>query len=135
MTEAEIDALRAAFDDGTLPRESWTHAAHLTVAANYVLDDSDTALDRMRAGIRALNRVHGTADTETSGFHETLTGFWIAILRAFCRTQAQFDRLKFFNKLIASFPSSYWREFYSYDVVQSREARASWVAPDLKPLP
>ena len=28
-----------------------------------------------------------------------------------------------------------FREYYSFDVVKSREARAGWVEPDLKALP
>lgn len=134
-SEAEIQALRAAFDEATLARADWTHAAHVSVAATFVLEDPATALDRMRAGILRLNEAQGTANTETSGYHETLTVFWVAVVRAFCEQRVQLDRVALFNALTSSLPSGLWREFYSYDVVASHEARARWMAPDLKPLP
>ncbi len=35
-TEPDIDAFILAFESGTLPKERWTHAAHILTGACYV---------------------------------------------------------------------------------------------------
>ena len=34
-------------------------------------------MERMRAGIIHLNSFHGTPNTDTRGYHETITRFWM----------------------------------------------------------
>ena len=45
-----IDVFIAAFEDGTLPKSRWTHAAHILTGSCYVHAFGErAALDRMRA--------------------------------------------------------------------------------------
>lgn len=75
---AEIISLIKKFEDCTATSEEWTHAAHLTAALWYLTHyDFDEALDKMRNGILKLNEAHGTPNTPTRGYHETLTVFWM----------------------------------------------------------
>ena len=83
-TTGEILALVRGFDDCTLPRERWTHAAHLTVALwNLLQYDWPEASARVRAGIKRYNAAHAAAATPTTGYHETLTLFWLRRVRSF----------------------------------------------------
>lgn len=136
MTDSEI--LRG-FEDGSFPKEQWNHAAHLRVAGCYLLGyPRDEALQRMRDGVRRYNVATGGKNTEDSGYHETLTCFWINVAGAFLaglpegmtaagKVQALVDEFGARRDL--------FREYYGFDVVKSREARAGWVEPDLKGLP
>src|SRR5919206_1370190 len=83
-TTEEILALVRRFEDCTLPREEWTHAAHLTVALWHLLQfDWPEAVARVRRGIKRYNAAHGIVETPTGGYHETLTLFWLRTVRAF----------------------------------------------------
>ncbi len=68
------------WETGTLPKAQWTHAAHVAVGSYYAVCYRDSALEKTRAGILRYNQAAGTANTETSGYHETLTCFWAGIL-------------------------------------------------------
>jgi hypothetical protein len=73
-SDATLDALIAGFEDGTWPKAQWTHAAHLALGACYILK-GNRALDRLRTGIPRYNISQGGANTDDSGYHETLTCF------------------------------------------------------------
>ncbi|MFL6333410.1 MAG: hypothetical protein ACJ754_08905 [Pyrinomonadaceae bacterium] len=83
-TSEELFELLRRFEDCTLPRAEWTHAAHLTVALWHLLQfDWPEAVARVRRGIKRYNAAHGIRPTPTGGYHETLTLFLLhtAILR------------------------------------------------------
>src|ERR1700722_15119873 len=81
-TEPGIDAFLAAFESGTLPKERWTHAAHLLTGACYVHAYGEAAAtDRMPERASPYNIAVGGQNTPTSGYHETITVFWIKYLR------------------------------------------------------
>jgi hypothetical protein len=134
-SETEIDDFLARFEAGTLPKAEWTHPAHLAVAGAYVWRDPDTALPQIRLGILLLNRHQGTVNSATSGYHETLTVFWVEMVRAFCRRHKTTPRLAVINEMLETLPAGLFREFYRFDIVQSKEARERWIAPDRRSLP
>jgi hypothetical protein len=134
-TEAEIDGFLTAFEAGTLPKNEWTHQAHLAIAGVYVWRDPELALPQLRFGILFLNRCHQTPNNATSGYHETLTVFWVAIVSAFCQNRKASGRLAAINAMMETLPAGLFKEFYGFDVLKSRRARARWMEPDLRPLP
>jgi hypothetical protein len=136
-TTEEILALVRGFEDCTLPRERWTHAAHLTVALWHLLQyDWPEAVVRVRAGIQRYNAAHGIRATPTGGYHETLTLFWLRRVRAFLEDGRNEARalVSLANALADSADKNLPLEYYTRDRLFSAEARASWVEPDLKPL-
>src|SRR5262245_52173365 len=71
---AEIERLVTGFEDGSLPKLEWTHQAHMTVAFWYLSKYSEAeATNLIRGGIKKYNQAVGTKNTETSGYHETIT--------------------------------------------------------------
>jgi hypothetical protein len=128
------------FEQGTLPRPVWTHAAHLAIGAWYLLSfPEEMAIDRVRTGIRHYNQCAGIANTPDSGYHETLTLFWLGILggqvsnlRSTSRRLALDDKLDAIRRLVAEFAPQrdLFKQYYSFDVVASQEARARWIPPD-----
>jgi hypothetical protein len=77
-------ALASRFAALTLPKEEWTHAAHLTVGAWHVDRHGPVeALARLRDGIRRLNESHGNVNTATDGYHETITAAYVTLLAAY----------------------------------------------------
>src|SRR5438034_6450276 len=81
MTDDE--ALRA-FENGSYPKEHWNHASHLRMAGCYLVAHApEESLRRMREGVRRYNERTGGQNTDDSGYHETLTCFWMEVARAF----------------------------------------------------
>lgn len=147
-SESRIDLLASeealadfllAFERGTWPKSSWNHRAHIAVAGCYLLDHpTDVAESRMRFGIRHYNPCSGTINSDHSGYHETLTLFWLAIVRAsILELPADLPRLEAVRALVEELGPrrDLYQEYYSFDVVGSVEARRSWMPPDVKPLP
>ena len=136
-TTEEILSLVRRFEDCTLPREEWTHAAHLTVALWHLLQlDWPEAVARVRRGIKRYNAARGILTTPTGGYHETLTLFWLRTVRAFLEAERNEARalVHLANELIASADKSLPLAHYTREHLFSPEARADWVEPDLKSL-
>jgi len=136
-TTEEILALVRRFEDCTLPREEWTHAAHLTVALWHLLQfDWPEAVAHVRRGIKRYNAAHGILTTPTGGYHETLTLFWLRTVRRFLEAERNEARalVHLANELIATADKGLPLTLYTRERLFSPEARAGWVEPDLKPL-
>ncbi|HEX8843335.1 MAG TPA: hypothetical protein VF791_01760 [Pyrinomonadaceae bacterium] len=133
----EIAELVAAFESCALPREKWTHRAHLTVALWYLARyDAAAAVELIREGIQRFNRARGIITTKTSGYHETITLFYILIITKYLREAgADAPLVELLNNLLQRYgDKSLPLEYYSRERLMSWEARKTWVAPDLKPL-
>jgi len=133
----EIESLVLAFESCTLPREAWTHRAHLTVALWYLLRHSkEDATTLIRDGIKRFNEARGIITTKTSGYHETITLFYISIISKYLREScADISIIKLMNNLMQRYgEKSLPFEYYSKERLMSGEARANWVEPDLKAL-
>jgi hypothetical protein len=114
------------FVAGTLTKEEWTHTAHLRMAYWYVWNYSPLeAGQRIRAGIRHLNECLGGQNTEDSGYHETLTEFWIREVRSL--GPGNLDA-------VLELPSNLWQRDYPTDLPKDRRARREYVPPIAKPV-
>jgi hypothetical protein len=135
---ADIEDLAARFVDGTLPRAEWTHLAHLAVGTWHVERyGADEALRRLRSGIRHLNDNHGTLNSATSGYHETVTRAYVQLLSQFvqrCPAEMELRErvLGVINGPLAD--RDILLRFYSRERLMSPSARTEWIEPDLAPL-
>jgi len=133
-----LDALAAAFRARTLPHAEWTHVAHLRVGAWHVHHHgADTALAMLRTGIRALNDAHGTPNTATSGYHETITIAYVRLIAAFLAVCPEDEPLERRVARMLAGPlgeRAMLLRFWSDAVLMSANARREWVPPDRAPL-
>jgi hypothetical protein len=136
---AGLDGLAARFAAAAIPASEWTHLMHLTIGAWHVARlGADAAMDRLRAGIRRLNAAHGTIDSDTRGYHETITRAYVRLLDAFLRTRPDGEALDASVAALLASPLAardVLTRHYSKTVLFSVEARRRWVEPDLEPLP
>lgn len=135
--DAEIERIGLGVAERTLPKPEWTHAAHFA-AAFWVLRRSCVHAERdMPKLIRAYNLATGVANTDSSGYHETIT---LASLRAARDWLAKRPDEPLHEALDALLDSDYGRSdwllgYWSKPVLFSVMARRAWIDPDLKPLP
>ncbi|GAB4539085.1 MAG: hypothetical protein Tsb0014_29230 [Pleurocapsa sp.] len=79
-----IQQLIDAFLSRTLPKSEWTHEAHLKVGLWHLLHYSpDESLIRLRHGIKQYNVACGVANTDSQGYHETITRFYVWLINRF----------------------------------------------------
>ena len=136
-SEAELSTFLAQFEAATLPLTSWTHSAHVTVAASYLWQSTPEAvLPHIRTRIQTYNIAVGGKNTATTGYHESLTVFWLCAIHQFLQLNPAETRLNAVRTAVNHFGPrrDLFRDYYSFDVVNSREARASWFPPDLREL-
>jgi hypothetical protein len=138
-SDDQLDDFVARFHERTLLKSEWTHAAHLSVGAWHVHRFGvEEAVNRLRRGIRALNDSHGTANTDSGGYHETITRAYAHLIAEFLDRRPQSSTLvQRVGALLAS-PLAHkdaLLEYYSKDRLMSAAARREWNCPDLKPLP
>ena len=135
-----VDAcdLAARFAALALHKAEWTHVAHLAVGAWHVRRyGAVEALPRLRDGIRRLNVSIGGANTPSSGYHETITAAYVAMLAAFLDTcPPGLPLAECLARLWASplAARDMLFTFYTRERLLSTQARAQWVDPDLAPL-
>lgn len=127
-------ALLAAFESCTLPKAEWTHEAHVRTAWIYLTTRSyDDALTALRTGIPKYNRSLGNK----TGYHDTVTVAFARIIAARILASPDDDFPDFRERhsdLFAKSPSPLAR-YYSRERLASPEAVASFVEPDISPLP
>ena len=134
-TDEEVNLLIKRFEERALPKTEWTHAAHLTVGLYYCFHHPfGVAKNLMSDGIYWLNDSHGTPNTETSGYHETLTVFWLRTVKEFLESCGNDESLaQIANALVAEVNDTKLPlNFYSRERLFSVEARLSYVEPNLK---
>ncbi|MEM9746858.1 MAG: hypothetical protein AAF945_09205 [Actinomycetota bacterium] len=126
----DVDRIARAFWDLTLPKPEWTHEAHLAVCWVTLRTHSpDAALALIRPGIRRYNASVGTIDTDTSGYHETLTRYFVATVADIAAPT--FQALVTDERVGRAGPLRHW----SRDRLVSGAARRGWLEPDLAPVP
>lgn len=137
-TPEDLVLLVRQFESRELPKASWTHEAHFIVGLWYVVHQGPhAALASLRARIRAYNEAVGTLNSESSGYHETLTRLYVWAIAAQLALQPARGLWDQACSLLRSevVDKAYPLRFYSRERLFSREARAAWLAPDLMPLP
>ena len=122
-----------------LRREEWTHEAHLAACLYLVAERPDILPERdLPDLIRRFNESVGGVNSDTEGYHETITQCFIRAVRVYlARVDPHWTLVEKVNGLLRSQEGRRdWPLcFYDPKTLFSREARLGWVEPDLGPLP
>jgi hypothetical protein len=133
-----IAAVARGVLDRTLPKAEWTHAAHFAASLWLLrhLPGFDGPRD-MPGIIRAYNDATSTANTDTSGYHHSIT---LASLRGAAAALAAAPDAPLHAVLVTIMAgpmgrSDWLLQHWSRELLFSVEARRGWRGPDLAPLP
>jgi hypothetical protein len=121
-----------------LPKEEWTHEAHLAATTYLVLKRPEIDLDSELPGfIRRYNESVGGVNSDTEGYHDTITRAYLRGIRLFLSdADATRPIHELVNELLMSpmgrrdWPLRFW----SKERLMSVEARRKWVEPDLRTM-
>jgi hypothetical protein len=133
--DAEIEHLGEGLLACTLPREAWTHEAHLAATTYLLLRRLDIHLDaELPSIIRRFNESVGGLNSDTEGYHETITRSFLHGVRLFLERADTSEPLHMLvnELLISPMGRRDWPlRFYSRELLFSVEARRWHVPPDL----
>ena len=136
--DAAIRRVGEGLVDHSLPREDWTHEAHIAATAWMIAERPDIVPERdLPALIAAYNVAVGGVNDDHNGYHETITQAYVAGVRGFVAAHPALQLAALVNALLAA-PEGRrdWPlRFYSRERLFSVAARRAFVAPDLAPLP
>ena len=139
ISDAEVSHIGEGLLSCTLPRSAWTHEAHLAATTYLLLRHPEVDLDHALPGlIRRYNESVGGVNSDSEGYHETITRVFLLGVRLFL-SEADLEEplCKLVNSLLLS-PMGLrdWPlRFYSRARLLSVEARLVFVAPDIAELP
>lgn len=129
----DLAQLVVGFETATLPAQEWTHEKHLAMAMWYLHHyDVEDATIRIRSGIIHYNLAQGNQNTVQSGYHETITLFWIDLIKHYLHQHPGV-----LSDVLQGFLNSSWSDknilfnYYTQEFLFSPRARARWVPPDL----
>ena len=136
--DEDIRAIGSGLLARSLPREAWTHEAHLGACLWLVSERPDIDIDAEIATIISrYNESVGGVNDDTQGYHDTITRAYVAGVRLFLSETAEVGLAARVNALLLSdMGRRDWPlRFYTRDLLFSVPARRGFVEPDLVPFP
>jgi len=123
----------------TLPKPEWTHAAHFACTLWLMRHKPKLDLAACMPGfIRAYNEATNTPNTDTGGYHETITQASLrgarAVLNAHRPTMPLHEVLD--DLMATRLGDRGWMlAYWTREALFSVQARREWVGPDIGPMP
>ncbi len=137
-SDEEIVLIGSGLVDRTLPKTVWTHAAHFAAVLWLLKNRTEVEVSREMPGfIRAYNEATGGANTDTSGYHETITQASIRAARDFLSGAPPQPLFMTCNALMCSRlgEPDWLLDYWTRPRLFSVEARRAWLEPDIRSLP
>lgn len=137
VTNANLARIVNGLRDRSLPKIEWTHQAHLIAGATLVdelgLDETEATMPSM---IRTYNEAVGGKNTDSEGYHHTLTLFFLRRIQTYLANAPKAPLHERITQLLVSpmAQSDYPLKYYTRELLFSVEARRGWVEPDLLPM-
>jgi len=137
VSTAQVQHIYIGVKDHSLPKDQWTHGAHLCASVAIV---SERGLARAETEmpdiIRSYNLACGVTNSDTEGYHQTLTLFY---LRETARYLDQLTTPDWGQRTSALLNTDmaardYPLRFYSQAHLFSVTSRRIWQPPDIRAL-
>lgn len=123
------DAIADAMTACRLPKSEWTHEAHVQAGLSLVLRmGASRALATLRESIPRYNISTNTANTDTGGYHDTLTVYYVWAIDELLRDGISPENVV--SQPLVSRTAAL--DFWERDELFSAKARRHWVAPTKK---
>lgn len=136
--DAAIAQIAVGIQEHSLPKSAWTHAAHFGAALWLLRHEPNFDGERHMPGIiRAYNIACGTENSDSSGYHDTITRASLHAARLALAAAPDTPLHVILDELMegprgrSDWLLRHWRRETLFSVA----ARRGWVAPDLETLP
>lgn len=120
------DAIADAMTACRLPKSEWTHEAHVQAGLSLVLRlGAKQALATLREAIPRYNVSTNTPNTDTGGYHDTLTVYYVWAINELLREGISPENIVS-HPLVSRTAAL---DFWNHDDLFSVDARRHWVSP------
>lgn len=132
--DVEVVAIGEGLADASYPLRLFRHDAHCAATVYFLMCRPDLDLDQaLPAMIRRYNEANGGRNTDSAGYHHTITMFHLRAIRAFLAAlPAGTGLAEACNRLLDT-PigrKDFMLAYYSKERLFSVAARRGWVEPD-----
>lgn len=137
-TDSHVAGIYERFIALTLPKQDWTHAAHFAAALFMLKHTNKDPFISLPEFIRKYNESTGVENTDTSGYHHSITmASLLAAKHIIAEAPQDMPLYDVANRLLESkYGRSAWvLDYWTKPVLFSSKARRDWVGPDRQPLP
>jgi hypothetical protein len=137
-SDEQIDRIGRGLLACDLPKPEWTHAAHFAAACwllrRYRLPQLEALMPDL---IRAYNTSIGVANSDTGGYHHTITLASLRAAHAWLASRPNVPLCQAVTELLeGEFGRAEWlMRYWSRERLLSLQARRGWVEPDLAAPP
>jgi len=131
---SDVAAFIDEFEGRRLPKARWTHEGHLVAGLWFVWHfGAAQALEKLRVRIRDHNTSVGTPNTDSSGYHETITRLYVEGIDHFCSANRDRPLEEVLVELLSSpMARREWPlSLYTSERLFSARARREWVPPEV----
>lgn len=134
ISDAYARAIGEGLLDKTWPAAKWRHTEHCIATLYLVKERHELRLATALPGIiQMFNLAHGTQNTATTGYHHTITLFYLSEIQKFAQGTNELPLGRACEALLSSkiADKDYLFRFWSHDRIMCPAARLAFVAPDL----
>lgn len=126
-----INEMVTQFENATLPLSLWDHYGRLRIV-NYYLNEYgyEKTIDINGPLCKAWKKYKTTIGHEKL-WNYTLTRFWINILYSLHKKEPQLTFSQLYDKYTQIQYGSFFKKYYSEDILFSQYAKDNWVSPNL----
>jgi len=122
------DAIADAMTACRLPKSEWTHEAHVQAGLSLVLRmGASQALTVLREAIPRYNVSTKTPNTDSGGYHDTLTVYYVWAIDELLRQGVSPEDIVAHPLVSRTAPLDFWNR----DELFTVDARRHWVAPTM----
>ncbi len=133
----QVERIYHGIQNRTLPKKEWSHGAHLCAGTALLhdlgLEEAERVMPDM---IRRYNEATGVQNTDSDGYHHTITMFYLRAITGFLDGRFSEPLNILATDVLQSklAEKTYPLIYYNTDLLFSVRARKTWVEPDLQPL-
>ena len=139
LSEDAVTRIARGMIERSLPKAEWTHAAHFAACLWLLRDRSATRVVADMPGlIRAYNEATGVENTDTAGYHHTITLASIGAAAEFLGRYPEDHPLHAVvdDLMVSPLGKPGWlMDYWTRPRLFSVEARRAWVEPDIRAFP
>ncbi len=137
-SDAELKYIADGIRNLTLPKSEWTHAGHFAAAIWLLCEEGFEAYRELPDVILAYNVSVGGENSDTDGYHETITQASLMAADSMIEDAGENEALHSIHaRLMASdYGRPEWMlKYWSEPCLFSVAARRAWIDPDIMDLP
>lgn len=133
-TEEGLQEFINHFENKTLPKNRWTHEAHF-VASFWYSYHFDSPLELVRRYISEYNLATGVENSDTDGYHETITHAYLTATKEFIEKHSSLGKIEILERLLNSeiVDKNYLFKNYCPQDLMSVSARKNILKPQKQP--